>query len=67
MFEKVEALLKEKGLTKYRLAKMSKISTQDIYGILNGSKPLYPNWKKRISDALEVPEEELFEDGENRG
>lgn len=62
MYNKLESILKERGLTKYRLAKMSKISVQDIYSILNGKKPLYPNWKKRISEALDVPEEELFEE-----
>lgn len=64
MYEKLISELKKRGITKYRLAKMSNISTQDIYSLLNGKKPLYPNWKKRICDFLELPEEELFEEGE---
>ena len=62
MYEHLKSILQERGLTKYRLAKMSHISTQDIYSLLNGKKPLYPNWKKRIAEALKVPEEELFEE-----
>lgn len=67
MYEHLKAILDERGITKYRLGKMARISTQDIYSLFTGKKPLYPNWKKRISDALGVPEEELFEEGENHG
>ena len=52
----------ERGITRYRLSKMAKISTQDLYSALGGKKPLYPNWKKRIAQALEIPEEELFKE-----
>lgn len=62
MYEKLKSILEAKGITKYRLAKMSNISTQDMYSLLNGKKILYPNWKKRIAEALEMPEEELFEE-----
>lgn len=70
MYEKLKSVLEERGLTKYRLAKMANISTQDIYSLFSGKKILYPNWRKRISEALEIPEEDLFEeeggnDGEN--
>lgn len=60
MYEELIKLLEERGITKYRLAKMSKISPQDLYTVLNGHKPLYPGWKKRIAIALDVPEDVLF-------
>lgn len=60
MYEKLIKILEERGLTKYRLAKMSNISTQDLYTVLKGHKPLYPNWRKRIAEALDIPEDFLF-------
>ena len=64
MYENLIKLLEERGLTKYRLAKMSNISPQDLYSVLNGHKPLYPNWKKRIAEAMDIPEHLLFIDRE---
>ena len=60
MYENLIKLLEERGLTKYRLAKMSNISPQDLYTALNGYKPMYPGWRKRIAEALEIPENVLF-------
>lgn len=62
MYQKLKNVLEEKGISKYRLAKKSNIASPDLYSALSGKKVLYPNWKKRISEALEVPEEELFEE-----
>ena len=64
MYDRLITLLEERGITKYRLAKMSNIRPQDIYTALNGHKPLYPGWKKRIAMALDIPEELLFLDKE---
>lgn len=64
MYEKLKAILKEKGISVYRLSQLSKISSPDLYNVLSGKRPMYPNWKKRICDFLELPEEELFEEGE---
>lgn len=62
MYDKLNRVMLERGITRYRLSKMAKISTQDLYSALGGKKPLYPNWKKRIAQALEIPEEELFKE-----
>lgn len=63
MFEKLKNTLKEKGISVYRLSQLSKIASPDLYSALSGKKAMYPNWKKRIADALELPEDELFEEG----
>ncbi len=63
MYEKLKAVLKEKGVTAYRLAKESSIAAPDLYNALHGYKPLYPNWRKRIAEALNMTEHELFEEG----
>ena len=54
--------MRRKDITVYRLAKMSKIASQDLYNALNGKKAMFPNWKKRIAEALETDVESLFEE-----
>lgn len=63
MYEKLKEIIAEKGITTNKLAHMSNIASQDLYNAFNGRKRIYPNWKKRISDVLDMPEEELFEEG----
>lgn len=59
---KLTNVLKERGMTKFKLSKLANIAEQDIYSAFNGRKPFYPNWRKRISEVLEVSETELFDD-----
>mgnify|MGYP002540017946 FL=1 len=67
MYTKLKKTLAEQGITIYRLAKLSKISTQDLYTALKGKKPMYPNWKKRIAEALNTNVESLFNEEEKGG
>lgn len=67
MYTKLKKTLVEQGITIYRLAKLSKISTQDLYTALKGKKPMYPNWKKRIAEALDTDVESLFNEEEKGG
>ena len=60
MYEKLITAIESKGISKYRLAKLTNIHPSGIYNALNGKIPFYPGWKKRISKALEIPEEDLF-------
>lgn len=63
MYEKLREVIAEKGITTNRLARMTNIASQDLYNAYSGKKRIYPNWKKRIAEVLDVPEEELFEEG----
>ncbi len=63
MYEKLKEVISEKGITTNKLGQMSNIASQDLYSAFKGKKRIYPEWKKRISEALGVPEEELFEEG----
>ena len=60
MYDRLEKILYDRHITRNRLAKMSGITPSDLYSALNGHKPLYPGWKKRIAIALDVPEDVLF-------
>lgn len=61
MYEKLRTELKKRGISVYRLSFMSNIAQADLYTALKGKKPMFPNWRKRISEALEIPAEELFD------
>lgn len=67
MYTRLKKTLDVRNITIYRLAKMSKINTQDLYTALKGKKPLYPNWKKRIADALGTDVDSLFNEEEKGG
>lgn len=58
--KKIEQVLKKKGLSKNRAAMMAQISPSDLYQAINGKKPFFPAWRKRLSEVLQVPEDELF-------
>lgn len=51
-----------KGLSQFSLAKIANITPADLSRIENNKIYVYPKWRKRISEALQVPEKELFPD-----
>lgn len=50
----------EKSFTQFKLAKLTDISPSDLSSIENGRAFPYPGWRRRIAEALELPEEEIF-------
>lgn len=61
---KLRAIIEERGITPYRLAKDCNISVTLIYGALNGTVSFYPRWRKSIAEYLGMTEEEIFEEVE---
>lgn len=57
---KLEDLLKQKNISKLQLAMKAGISPADFYQALNGKKPFFPAWRRRIAEVLNMPESELF-------
>lgn len=43
----------------------ARINPADFYQAVNGKKPFFPAWRKRLADALDVTESELFSDNLN--
>lgn len=66
MYETLEKLLSDRNISKYALAKAAGIAPTDIYSIFKGSRPLFPNWKKRICEALEMDSAEVFPEEEDQ-
>ena len=64
MYKKLYEVLKQKHITRYKLAKLAGIDYTNLYSALAGTRPMFPGWRKRISETLGIPESELFSDYE---
>ena len=62
MYDELKEVMKEKNISTHKLAKLSNITPQDLYSALSGKKPFFPNWRKRVAEALDSTVEEIFED-----
>ena len=62
MYNKLKTVMAERHITGYALAKMTGITSSNIYRALNGKVEFFTGWKKRIADALNVPIDELFDE-----
>lgn len=60
MYSTLKKVLAQKGISIYRLGKITGIWSQDLYNALNGKRELHPGWKKRIAEALNTDVESLF-------
>ena len=62
MYDELKEVMKEKNISTHKLAKLSNITPQDLYSALSGKKPFFPNWRKRVAEALDSTVEEIFKD-----
>ena len=62
MYDKLKTILEDRHISRYKLAKMSDIDFSSLYSALAGKREMFPNWRARISKALEIPESDLFDD-----
>ncbi len=51
--------------SKSELARRARIALTDLSRIEAKKIPAYPGWRKRLSDALEIPESALFDKNGN--
>ena len=66
MKNQLKSILEAKEMSAYKLAKITGIKSQHIYSIMSGKEFAYPSWRKRIAEALQLPEESIFS-AEERG
>lgn len=67
MFNTLKKLMDEEGMTGYKLAKITGISSPDIYRALSGKQQMFEGWKKRIAAAMGRTVEEVFPEDEKGG
>ncbi|MCH3954078.1 MAG: helix-turn-helix transcriptional regulator [Eubacterium sp.] len=66
MYDTFKNVLKEKGISMYRVARNAGIQPTDIYAAVHGNKKFFDGWKRRISKALEMDPEDVFPDEEDK-
>lgn len=64
IYKRLEKELEKQKWSRNKLGLESKISPTSISQAMNGKCPMFPNWKIRIAEALEVSVEELFPETE---
>jgi hypothetical protein len=57
---KIHEVMLARKISQRKLSIMAGITSQDLNQALHGKKPFFPAWRKRVSTALDVPEDELF-------
>jgi len=57
---KIAEVIKERNVSGLQIAMQARIAPSDFYSAMSGKKPFFPAWKRRLSEALEIPEDELF-------
>lgn len=60
VYENLKNAMKKQGITGYQLFHLANINHSDFYNAINGKKPFYKAWRKRISEVLKIKESELF-------
>ncbi|MGI6588033.1 MAG: hypothetical protein ACOX2N_04480 [Peptococcia bacterium] len=56
----LEKILAEKGISKNAIAMKARIQPSDFYQAINGKRPFFPAWRRRIANTLGMPEEAVF-------
>ena len=64
MNNNVRKVRKKLGLSGEALARKAEMSASDLSKVERGRVYAFPGWRRRISDALGVPECELFPEEE---
>jgi transcriptional regulator with XRE-family HTH domain len=54
-----------RGLSLTKLTALTGIATTDLSLLERGLRPLFPGWRRRIAEALGMPEEDLFRSTED--
>ncbi len=60
-YQKLREELKERKMSVRQLALSAGIIPQALYAALNGRAEFWPGYKKRVAEALGIPEADLFE------
>jgi len=55
---------KQKGLSQLELSRKTGVPGNVISNLENYKVYPYPNWKRKLAEALETPEDELFPNNE---
>ena len=57
---KLKELRESRGMSQFDLSLKSRISPSEISRLENGKIYPYPGWRRKLSNALNVPQNEIF-------
>jgi transcriptional regulator with XRE-family HTH domain len=60
MSNNVRTKRKARGMSGEALARRAEMSASDLSKLERGRLYAYPGWRKRIAEALDTPEDQLF-------
>lgn len=63
--ERISSECKKQGIPLYKLLMIAQIQSGDYYQAINGKRSFFPAWRKRISEALNISEKDLFPEYKN--
>lgn len=58
--ERIKKECQKQGKPITKVLMDSHIPTCDYYQAVNGKRPFFPAWRKRLASTLNIPENELF-------
>jgi transcriptional regulator with XRE-family HTH domain len=53
-------ILYQRRISQAKLARMADMNLTDLNAMLHGRRPTFPGWRRRIAQALNMPESEVF-------
>lgn len=56
----LKEIMRQRNISQASMARMANINQTQFNRAYNGFQPFFPGWKKKISQALNMNEEELF-------
>lgn len=56
----LKEILQREKKTQFWLSRETGITCPDLSQVMNGKRYCFPGWRKKISQALDIPEEEIF-------
>lgn len=63
-FEKLREAISDRNTSIRQVAHKANIATPDLYQAINGNRPFYPGWRRRVAEVLQMDESELFPEGD---
>lgn len=62
----LKRIMKERNISQAAMARMANINQTQFNRAYNGFQPFFPAWRQRISIALNLSEEDIFEENEKK-
>lgn len=62
----LKSVMKNRGISQNKLSHIANIPANCVSLFCRGLSPCYPAWRRRISEALNVPESVLFSEFEKK-